>query len=78
MSGPLHLSPGELTVDELIERLHEGTRILMEREIAGTTHQITLRFDGETYYCDTPTTLHRHTAEDDMRTCLRNQGYGQD
>lgn len=75
MTTPMRMEPGELTVDELIGRLKAGNRVVIERTIAGTTHEITLRFDGETYYCDTPTTLHRHDTEEAMRGCLEEQGY---
>jgi hypothetical protein len=41
----------------------------------GGTHEITLRHDGSTFYCDTPTTLHKHPDEDGMRTCITKMGY---
>jgi len=37
---------------------------------------VTLRYDGSVYYCDTPTRLHRHESEDEMRTCIRKMSYG--
>jgi hypothetical protein len=40
-------------------------------------HEITLRHDGETYYCDTPTRLHKHQSTEEMRECLERQGYGE-
>ena len=73
---PLRVSPGELTVDELLERLQAGQRVVVEREVLGGVHEVTLRFDGETYYCDTPTTLHRHGTAEAMRACLEEQAYG--
>lgn len=74
--GSLRVQPGELTVDEILERLHAGERIVIERELLGTVHEVTLRFDGGTYYCDTPTTLHRHDTTEAMRACLEEQRYG--
>ena len=37
--------------------------------------EVTLRHDGDVYYCDTPTTLHKHESSDEMRECLDEQGY---
>jgi hypothetical protein len=76
MDGPIRVRPGELTVVEILERLHAGDRLVVEQEFLGEVHDITLRFDGETYYCDTPTTLHRHETVEGMRTCLDEQRYG--
>lgn len=76
MDGPIRVRPGELTVEEILERLHAGDRLVVEQEFLGEVHDITLRFDGETYYCDTPTTLHRHETVEGMRTCLDEQRYG--
>lgn len=74
--GPVRLSPGEATATEIIERLETGDRVIVETELLGSVHEITLRFDGEVYYCDTPTTLHRHESAEDMRRCLDDQRYG--
>ncbi|MDZ7701079.1 MAG: hypothetical protein U5J98_02870 [Halobacteriales archaeon] len=76
MAPPTRVQPGELTVEEILERLHEGDRVVIERELLGGVHDITLRFDGDTYYCDTPTTLHRHETPEGMRACLDKQRYG--
>jgi hypothetical protein len=76
MSDPVHLSPGEATPAEIIERLEAGDRVIVETELLGSVHEITLRFDGEVYYCDTPTTLHRHETREGMRRCLDDQRYG--
>ena len=76
MAPPTRVQPGELTVEEILERLHEGDRVVIERELLGGVHEITLRFDGNTYYCDTPTTLHRHDTPEGMRSCLDEQRYG--
>jgi hemin uptake protein HemP len=76
MGGPTRIQAGELTVEEIIERLHEGNRLVIQQELLGGVHEITLRFDGDTYYCDTPTTLHRHETPEGMRICLDKQRYG--
>ncbi|MDY6818957.1 MAG: hypothetical protein SVG88_09885 [Halobacteriales archaeon] len=75
MTDALRIEAGELSAEELLRRLQEGTRIVIKREFLGSAHEITLRYDGDVYYCDTPTTLHRHQTQDGMRTCLESQGY---
>ncbi len=74
--GPLRIAPGEITVEEILERLEAGQRVIIERDFLGSVHEVTLRYDGETYYCDTPTTLHRHQTVDGMRDCLVGEEYG--
>ena len=74
--GPLRIAPGDMTVEEILERLEAGQRIIIERDFLGSVHEVTLRYDGETYYCDTPTTLHRHQTIDGMRDCLVGEEYG--
>ena len=76
--GPIRIEAGEVTVDAIIDHLHAGTRVVIERDLLGAVHEVTLRFDGETYYCDTPTTLHRHRTVEGMRECLSNERYGSD
>lgn len=75
MTEPLHVVSGELSVDELIAALNDGQRVIVETEMLGSTHDVTLRFDSGTYYCDTPTTLHKHDDEAEMRECIRQFGY---
>jgi hemin uptake protein HemP len=77
MSDTLVVDAGEMTAEELLEALDGGRRIVVRTEFLGSTHEVTLRHDGETYYCDTPTRLHKHETADEMRTCLERQGYGQ-
>lgn len=78
MTNALRIEAGELTAEELLTRLQAGDRIIIEREFLGNPHEITLRYDGDVYYCDTPTTLHRHQTRDGMRSCLESQGYSKD
>ena len=75
MSDPLVIDAGEMAVEDLLEQLQDGKRIVVQTEFLGNEHEITLRHDGETYYCDTPTRLHKHDDEAEMRDCLREQGY---
>ncbi|MFC6874089.1 hypothetical protein [Halobellus marinus] len=76
MSPPLRIESGELTAEEIIAVLQEGRRVIVEAELLGGVHEVSLRHDGETYYCDTPTTLHKHPDEEGMRTCIERMGYG--
>jgi len=78
MSDTLVIEAGELSVDEILAALEEGRRVLVTTEFLGSEHEVTLRHDGEIYYCDTPTRLHKHDSIEEMRTCLRRQGYGTD
>lgn len=66
---------GEFGVEELMDRLNEGERVVVRTEMFGDSQEVTLRFDGDVYYCDTPTRLHKHDDEDGMRACIQKQGY---
>jgi hypothetical protein len=66
---------GEFELDELMARLKDGERIVVRTEFLGDVREVTLRFDGETFYCDTPTRLHKHAEEAEMRACIERQGY---
>jgi hypothetical protein len=78
MSGPLRVTSGDRSVEDLLAVLEEGRHVVVETERFGQPHEVTLRYDGEIYYCDTPTTLHRHESGDEMRECLRSEGYAAD
>ncbi len=75
-STPLRVAAGELSADEIIEQLRDGRRVLVTVEAYGSESEVALRHDGETFYCDTPTRLHRHDDEADMRACIEHMGYG--
>ena len=75
MPDPLRVDSGELTAEEILAALDEGRRVVVRTEMLGGTHEVTLRHDGETFYCDTPTTLHKHQSEDEMRACIAKMGY---
>lgn len=75
MTELIRVTAGEPKSDEIIDYLESGTRVIIETDILGTTYEVTLRYDGAIYYCDTPTTLHKHETADGMRQCLRNQEY---
>ncbi|MFC6952662.1 hypothetical protein [Halorubellus litoreus] len=75
---PLRANAGELDADEILRALADGRRVVIVTELLGSEHEVTLRHDGTTFYCDTPTTLHKHGTEDEMRECIDNQGYARD
>jgi hypothetical protein len=72
------IEAGEMDVEELLEAIESGERVVVRTEFLGTEHEITLRYDGETYYCDTPTRLHKHDSRAEMQTCLERQGYARE
>jgi len=73
---PLRIEAGEMTVDEIITALTDGQRIVVSADLFGAQREMTLRHDGETFYCDTPTRLHKHEDPEEMRTCIERMGYG--
>ena len=73
---PLRVEAGELTADEILTALREGRRIVVTTDLFGSRREMTLRRDGETFYCDTPTRLHKHADEAEMRACIEHMGYG--
>jgi hypothetical protein len=77
MSEPLVIDAGELGAEELLETLESGRRVVVNTEFLGSEHTVTLRRDGETYYCDTPTRLHTHDSAEEMRECIEEQGYAE-
>ncbi|WP_224270643.1 hypothetical protein [Haloprofundus salinisoli] len=76
MAGPLRAEAGELSADEILSALREGRRVVITTQMLGNDHDVTLRHDGATYYCDTPTTLHKHEEESEMLACIEKMGYG--
>lgn len=69
------IEPGERTAEELLSGLEDGERFVVRTEVLGSTEELTLRFDGEIYYCDSPTILHKHTDVEEMRDCIENLGF---
>ncbi|WP_226482404.1 hypothetical protein [Natrinema amylolyticum] len=76
MSDSLRIDAGERTTDEIIDAIRDGRRVVVRTTMLEDDYEVTLRYDGSVYYCDTPTQLHRHESESEMRTCLRKMGYG--
>lgn len=75
MATTRSLAAGELSTDAIIRELQQGQRLRITVEMLGNPHEITLRYDGETYYCETPTRLHKHSDEAAMRDCIEKLGY---
>lgn len=75
---PVRAAAGELSEDEIISALEDGRRVIVTTELFGSTYDLSLRHDGTTYYCDTPTKLHKHEDADGMRECIEKMGYARD
>ncbi|MFC7141074.1 hypothetical protein ACFQMA_14720 [Halosimplex aquaticum] len=75
MTDPPVVAAGELDADELLARIVDEGRVRVRTEFLDAEHDVVLRWDGDVFYCDTPTRLHRHDSESEMRTCLEKQGY---
>ncbi|TSD14877.1 hypothetical protein DP107_07940 [Haloglomus irregulare] len=69
------IEQGECDAEELLGRIEGGDRIVVQTESFGGEHDLTLRFDGDVYYCDTPTRLHKHEDRDGMLECIRKYGF---
>jgi hypothetical protein len=78
MATPLRISAGELETDAIMTAIEDGRRVVITTMAAESEYEVTLRYDGSVYYCDTPTRLHRHESEREMRSCIRKMGYGTD
>lgn len=74
---PLVVDAGDAEIETMLDVLESGRRVVVHTAFLGSTHEVTLRYDG-TWYCDTPTRLHRHDSREEMRACLERQGYGAD
>ncbi|WP_415379323.1 hypothetical protein [Halosimplex sp. TS25] len=75
MADPPVVVAGDLNADELLARIVDEGRVRVRTEFLDAEHEVVLRWDGDVFYCDTPTRLHRHESESEMRTCLEKQGY---
>lgn len=69
------IEPGDRTAEQLLRGLQNGERFVVRTEVLGSIEELTLRYDGEIYYCDSPTILHKHTDVDEMRECIENLGF---
>lgn len=72
------ISAGELPSKEIVTILHDERRLQIRTHVAGDEHTVTLRYDGERYFCDTPMKLLRSKERKDLVRCLRQMGYSKD
>jgi len=77
MTDPVVVDAGEQNTDELLATLKREQQVVVRTEFLGSEHEVVLRWDGDTFYCDTPTRLHKHKSEQEMQACLENQGYSE-
>jgi len=54
MADPLRVTEGEMSADEVIDALNDGRRVIVLTEFLGSEHEVTLRWDGDIYYCKLP------------------------
>jgi hypothetical protein len=78
VTDPVVLDAGEWTSDRIVEALEEGRRVVVHTTFMGSTYEVTMRWDGDTYYCDSPTRLYKHEDPEEFRGCLRRLGYSAD
>jgi hypothetical protein len=69
---------GEWSSDRILEELEAGKRVVVRTDFLGQIHEVTMRWDGETYYCDSPTRLHKHESPEEFRGCVERLGYSAD
>lgn len=77
MADPPVVDAGELDAPELLETIKRERRVVVRTEFLDAEHEVVLRWDGDTFYCDTPTRLHTHGEESAMLRCIENQGYAE-
>jgi len=75
MVDPLRIEAGVREADEVVRTLRGGRRVCVEVEVLGSLEEVTLRYDGSTYYCETPTRLYRTPDSDEMRAHVEELGY---
>ena len=50
MEGPPTIEAGDHTSEELLARLRDQERLIVRADVLGSSEEMTLRFDGETFY----------------------------
>ena len=64
------VSRKELQSSNVIERLDEGERIIVEVGVFGQTKDVVLRKTGGEYQCDTGFKLFSYDDPEEMRQCI--------
>lgn len=70
----VRVSPGELTVAEVIDIVETGGRVIVDVMVVGERKDATLRKSRNRYYCDTGTKLFIHDSQAAFRDCLHEHG----
>lgn len=78
MSEVTTIPAGTLGTEELLTLLHEERHIQIVSNQDGGNSPVTLRYDGQPYYCDTGTKLRRSGRKKDMEKCIKDLGYASD
>lgn len=73
-SDSIRVRSGDLTAGEVLEKLEDGHRVVIEVDLGVTTTELCLRKDGDEYYCDTPVKLLTHEDREAMKRCLERLG----
>jgi hypothetical protein len=64
----------ETTSDELLSVLDDDQEVNLEVGSADSTHSVTLRKQGDTYYCDTSVKLYSYESHEELLSCLEELG----
>lgn len=72
---PLVTTAGSRSVDELLDAVERGRRVIVRSEWPRDTRAVTIRWDGRVFYCETPRRRHRHETRAEIRECLASQWY---
>lgn len=73
---PLVTTAGRRSVEELLDAVERGRRVVVQAEYPGAAHEVTLRWDGRAYYCDAPRRRHKHESRKAMRACIEDRWRG--
>lgn len=68
--GHFRILAGELTASEILSKLEDHQRVIIEVEMLGMSVDMAIRKTQDTYYCDTPVKLLTYETEGEMKRCL--------
>ena len=66
----IQISRKELSTDEVLAQLDEGSRVVVTAEVLGVKKEFTLHKSADTYVCDTGFKLLSYEERDGMRQCI--------